>query len=67
MNASKPLVAPAVPALKTEASLVLPTGWFQPQRPVEVYADDSNPLTIHLGSLLLRGSNFDQVSFTSLA
>ena len=58
---------PAVPALKTEASLVLPTGWFQPQRPVEIYADGSNPLTVHLGSLLLRGSTFDQVSFTSLA
>lgn len=55
---------PAVPALKTEASLVLPTGWYRSQRPVEVYG--ATNLKVHLGNLLLRGANFEQVSFTSL-
>jgi len=55
---------PAVPALGTEASLVLPLGWFQPQRPVEIHGEP--PLKISLGNLMQRGSNFDQVSFASL-
>lgn len=55
---------PAVPALKTEASLVLPGGWFQPGRPVEI--QDGDILKVNLAKLLQRGSNFDQVSFTSL-
>jgi cyclic-di-GMP-binding protein len=55
---------PAVPTLKTEASLVLPAGWFQAGRPVEI--DGAAPLKVNLASLVQRGANFDQVSFTSL-
>lgn len=55
---------PAVPALKTEASLVLPGGWFRAQRPVEVQGESL--LKVSLATLVQRGANFDQVSFTSL-
>jgi hypothetical protein len=55
---------PAVPALKTEASLVLPASWFQPHRQVEVHGETS--LKVSLGHLMQRGCNFDQASFTSL-
>src|SRR5574337_27279 len=45
---------PAVPALKTEASLVLPTGWYRSQRPVEVYG--ATNLKVHLGNQIGRAS-----------
>jgi cyclic-di-GMP-binding protein len=54
---------PAVPALKTEASLVLPGGWFKAQRPVEIHGGGT--LKVSLAGLVQRGSNFDQVTFTS--
>ena len=55
---------PAVPALKTEATLVLPTNWFRPARSVEIHG--ASPLKVNLGSLVQRGPKFDQVTFTSL-
>ncbi|MDY0011500.1 MAG: hypothetical protein RBS40_01250 [Rhodocyclaceae bacterium] len=56
---------PPVPALKTEASLVLPSGWFRPERLIEIHGEP--PLRVQLTKLVERGANFDQVSFTSVA
>lgn len=56
---------PAVPALKTEATLVLPGGWFRTQRPVEIHGETI--LKVSVAALVQRGSNFDQVTFTSQA
>lgn len=50
---------PAVPALKAEASVVLPGGWFQPERVVELHTDRLTQ--VRLSSLMSNGSNFDQV------
>lgn len=55
---------PAVPALKEEASLVLPRGWFQPERVVEVFTDRQAQL--RLGQLLNQGPDFERVTYTRL-
>jgi len=55
---------PMVPALKEEATLVLPRGWFQPERVVEVFTDRQAKLK--LGELLSHGPDFERVSYTRL-
>lgn len=55
---------PPTPALKAAASLVLPAGWFQARRVIEVH--DERPMQVRLTGLLTRGTNFDQVSFEAL-
>lgn len=50
---------PAVPALKAAASIVLPGGWYQPERIVELHAERANQ--VRVASLMSSGSNFDQV------
>jgi len=52
---------PAVPALKTEASLILPAGWFMAERLVDIH--DGQPFAVRLVRLLGRGANFDRVTF----
>ena len=54
---------PAVPALNKEASLVLPRGWFQPGRIIEMTSDRQVP--VRLVRLLSQGSNFEQISFAA--
>ena len=53
---------PAVPALKEEATLVLPRGWFQPERVVEVYTDRQTKLK--LVELLNHGPDFERITYT---
>ncbi len=52
---------PATPALKKPASLVLPGGWFQPHRMIEIH--DGKSRQVRLDQLVLRGANFDQVTY----
>ena len=52
---------PAVPSLKTAASLVIPSGWFQPHRVIEIHGDKITQ--VRLDQALMRGTNFDQVSY----
>lgn len=56
---------PAVPALKAQPSLVLPGGWHQAQRIVELKIGDKT-MQVRLTRLVTRGSNFDRVEFTTL-
>ena len=51
----------AVPALKSPETLVLPVGWFKPQRVIDVFSDQSRPL--RLTAVLARGTDFERVSF----
>lgn len=53
---------PAVPALKEDATLVLPRGWFQPERVVEIFTDRQTKLK--LGELLALGPDFERISFS---
>lgn len=57
---------PATESLKIPASLVLPAGWHHPSAVVEIHRD-GNSIQVRLDQLLLRGANFDQVSFEQLA
>ena len=55
---------PALPALKEPDSLVVPQGWFQPERVVEVFTD--RQIRLRFSELLLRGADFERVSFVRL-
>lgn len=55
---------PAVEALKEKNSLVLPRGWYRPERVIEIHTVESRQ--VRLEELLTQGSNFDRVSFTPL-
>ncbi len=56
---------PAMPALKQVPTLVLPRGWFQPGRVVEIYTD--RRIELQLNELLNHGTDFDRVSYSQLA
>lgn len=56
---------PTTPALKAPATLVLPGGWYHAQRVIDVY-DEGRRFQLRLTDLILRGTNFDQVSFEAL-
>lgn len=55
---------PAMPALKEPDSLIVPHGWFQPERVIEVFTDQQ--VRVRLSELLVRGADFDRVSFLRL-
>lgn len=57
---------PETPALKSPASLVLPGGWFRRERVIEM-RDQDKTSEIRLTSLLLRGANFDQVTYETVS
>jgi cyclic-di-GMP-binding protein len=54
------LYCPALPALSTPASLILPLGWYRPRRVLEVYIDASQLLL--LSGVIERGSDFERVA-----
>lgn len=54
---------PEVAALKEPPSLVLPAGWFQPNRPVELFTDGL--ATVKLQTLLEKGADYERASFAS--
>lgn len=55
---------PATPAMKTPASLVLPSGWFQPHAVIEMH--DGEKRHLRLVQLITHGTNFDQVSYEAV-
>lgn len=54
------LYCPALPALVTPASLILPPGWYRPKRVLEVYIDASELML--LSSVIERGNDFERVA-----
>ena len=52
---------PEIPALKEEASLVLPLGWYSTNKQLELHIDDT--LKIRLTKSLERGFDFERVAF----
>ncbi|WP_374401004.1 hypothetical protein [Niveibacterium sp.] len=63
-NYHQAFILPAVPALKSESSLVLPAGWYQADRLIDVHAE--KPFTARIIKLITRGTTFDRVSFERL-
>lgn len=53
----------AVPEIKEPASLVLPIGWFQPGKFIQIYGSQMEEAK--LVGLLEKGANFERVTFTS--
>jgi hypothetical protein len=58
---ARAFVLPAMPALKEAASLVLPYGWFHPERVIELYTDRREE--VRLIALLGQGPDFDRASY----
>ena len=54
------LYCPALAALSSPASLILPPGWYRPKRVLEVYSDSSELLL--LSGVIERGSDFERVA-----
>ena len=55
---------PAVAALQTPETLVLPAGWFKPSREIEVLTD--RPGKLRLASVIDRGADFECVTFEAV-
>lgn len=55
---------PAVPALKSEASIVTPGGWYQAERVLEIHAD--RPYQARMTAQVASGTNYDQINVTPL-
>jgi hypothetical protein len=54
------LLLPAVPALQSPATLILPAGWYRPKRTVEVYSDRAEQIL--LTGVVDRGFDFERLS-----
>jgi len=52
---------PEIPALKEPATLVLPHGWFGPNKQLELHIDDT--LNVRLSEIIERGVDFERVAF----
>ena len=52
------LALPAVPALQSPASIVVPMGWYRPKRVIEVFTDKAQPML--LTGVIERGSDFER-------
>ena len=59
---SRGFLLPAIPAVNTEQSLVLPQGWYQVGRVIEIYTDGI--WRVRLNRVLQDGPDFERVSFT---
>ncbi|MDE2600624.1 MAG: hypothetical protein KGL40_13480 [Rhodocyclaceae bacterium] len=62
MSYERALLLPAVAALKEGSSLILPAGWFEVGRILELH--DGKTHNVRLGQPLERGRDFDRVTFT---
>lgn len=56
---------PAIPTLKESSSLVIPHGWFEPGRMIDIVHGTRQ--TVRLGQPLERGKDFDRVTFSEAA
>jgi hypothetical protein len=55
---------PAVAALQTPEMLIVPAGWFKPNREIEVLTDRAGKL--RLVSVIDRGADFERTTFEAL-
>lgn len=55
-----------VPALKTPASLIVPNGWFEPGRVVEIRQQNGTTQQAKTGFSVDRGIDYERVSFALL-
>ncbi len=60
------LLLPAVPALKTPASLIAPRDWFKPGRVVEIVQVDKVKLNVKMEFSVEKGSDYERISFSQV-
>jgi cyclic-di-GMP-binding protein len=61
---TRAFIMPSNPTIGAVSSLVLPTGWYQADRVIEIYSEGMG--TVRLIELLERGVDYDRVSFQLL-
>lgn len=61
---TRAFIMPSNPAIGTVSSLVLPSGWYQADRVIEIYSEGH--ATVRLLDLLERGVDFDRATFQLL-
>ena len=52
---------PEIPTIKEAATLILPQGWYGPNKILELHIDDT--LRLRLTQLIERGADFERVAF----
>ena len=57
-------VLPEIPSLAIEQTLILPAGWYHPQRYLELSTDRVR--RVSLGRLVVEGVDFTRVTFDTL-
>ncbi len=55
---------PALPSVRTPASLIIPRGWFHPGLAIEMRESNDEFTMLQLGFSVERGMDFERVSFT---
>lgn len=60
------LLLPAVAALKTPSSLVIPRDWFIPDRVIEITHLDNQKLKVKMGLSVENGVDYERISFTQV-
>jgi hypothetical protein len=58
------LLLPAVPALKTPASIIVPRDFFQPNHLAEIIELDNKTQSIKMGFSVVKGIDFERISFS---
>ena len=58
---SQAFMLPAIPAMRAQATIVMPSGWFQANRVLDISPGEIRQ--IRLTSLIARGTNFDQATY----
>jgi hypothetical protein len=61
---SRAFIMPSNPAIGTVSSLVLPSGWYQADRVIEIYSEGH--ATVRLLDLVERGVDYDRATFQLL-
>jgi len=56
------MLLPAMPALRSESTLLLPAGWYRPKRLIELHGAPIQQVT--LTAAVDRGSDFDRCTFS---
>ena len=60
------LLLPAVPALRTPASLIAPRDWFKPGRVVEIVQVDKRKLHLKMELSIEKGSDYERIGFVEI-
>jgi hypothetical protein len=60
------LLLPAVPVLKTPASLIAPRDWYKPGRIVEIVQVGRNKLQLKMELSIETGSDYERISFSEI-